>query len=596
MCSSIKFSLLIIFLLVLFTNIFSQRDLETITSESDLKQFIFATAPSEDAFVAVQRLAAPYINKKDWGSAIEVFTKYLDYFPEMRIKFEKIIELLNAPSQNLITKNISAVNTSGDEYFPVLSIDGNQMYFTGAGRKDCISGEDIFVSEYANNQWQPAKNMGPPFSTKEDDAINSISADGNMMILFGNYKGAFGGGDNFYIEKSSSGWSAIKAFPFPVNSKYWDCDGFLTADGRAFLFSSERPGGVGDFHQGGHFFHGLYEGNTDIYVSLKTDSGWGKPINLGKIINTPYTERSPFLHPDGKTLYFSSDGHYGLGELDVFKSVRLSDTSWTQWSEPVNLGKDINTSSMDIAYKITTDGTLAYFSSNRAGGKGGYDIYSITLPPEAKPNRNVLTIKGKVTDENNTPLDADIKWFDLVNNLNVGNLKSDPVTGDYLIALPVGTNYSYYAEKQGYYSVSNEVDISLDSSYNELTVNIKMLSLNYMAQQDTSIKLNNVFFDFNSYDIKPESYIELDRVYKLLKDNPELKVEISAHTDSIGSDYYNLALSQKRAESVVDYLIAKGISSSRFIARGYGRSKPVASNETEEGRALNRRVELKIIK
>lgn len=596
MHSTIKFLIFCIFILFSSKNLFSQRDLETITSEADLKQYIFATAPSEDAFVAVQRLAAPYIDKKDWKAAVNVFTKYAEYFPDMRDKFDKIIELLNAPSQNLITRNISSVNTSGDEYFPVISVDGNKLYFTGAGRKDSYGGEDIFVAEYFDNQWQPAKNMGPPFSTKEDDAINSISADGNMMILFGNYKGALGGGDNFYIEKTSKGWSTINAFPYPVNSKYWDCDGFLTADGNAFLFSSERPGGIGEFHPGGHFFHGLYEGNTDIYVSIKTDSGWGKPVNLGTTLNTPYAERSPFLHPDGKTLYFSSDGYYGLGELDVFKSVRLNDTSWTQWSEPVNLGKDINTSSMDIAYKITTDGTLAYFSSNRPGGKGGYDIYSITLPPEAKPKRNVLTIKGKVSDENDMPLEADIKWFDLKNNQNVGNLKSDPVNGDYLIVLPAGTDYSYFAEKQGFYSVSKGIVVPEDSLYKELIVNIKMFSLNYMSLRDSAIILNNIFFDFDKFYLKPESFVEMNRVYKLLSDNPDLKIEISAYTDSFGSDEYNLSLSQKRAESVVNYLIDKGISAFRLIARGYGREKPVASNETEEGRAMNRRVEMKIIK
>ena len=593
---TVKYIIICLFISSCPNRLLSQRDLETITSEADLKQFIFATAPSEDAFVAVQRLAAPFIDKKDWAGAVKLFAKYSEYFPEDRLRFDQIIELLKTPSQDLITRNISVVNTPGDEYFPVISVDGNKLYFTGAGRKDCIGGEDIFISEYVDNQWQPAKNMGPPFSTKNDEGINSISADGSLMILFGTYKGAIGGGDNFYIEKTSTGWSSIKAFPLPINSKDWDCDGFLTADGKAFLFSSERPGVVGEFHPGGHFFHGLYEGNTDIYVCVKNDSGWGRPINLGTTINTPFTERSPFLHPDGRTLYFSSDGHYGLGELDVFKSVRLSDTSWTEWSEPINLGKDINTSSMDIAYKITTDGTLAYFSSDRPGGKGGYDIYSITLPPDAKPTRNVLTIKGKVTDENDIPLEADIKWFDLKSSLNVGGLKSDPVTGDYLIALPGGTDYSYFAEKQGYYSVSNKIDVPVDSSYKEVTVNIKLLSVHYMAGSDTSIILNNIFFDFDKFELKPESYIELDRVEKFLQDNQEVKVEISAYTDSIGSGEYNLTLSQKRAESVVGYLVSKGIPEVRLIAKGYGREKPVASNETEEGRALNRRVEMKIIK
>ncbi len=592
-----RFVKIFLFLIIFCqATLFAQRDLETITSEEELKQYIYQIAPSEDAFVALQRLAASYIDKKDWSGAVKLFQKYQEWFPESSAKFQQIEELLNAPSQNLVTANIENVNTKDDEYFPVITIDGKKMYFTGSGRTDNLKGEDIFYSDFINGLWMPAQRMKKPFSTKDDDAVNSVSADGNILVLFGNYKGAFGGGDNFYAEKTVSGWSEIKAFPNPLNTKYWECDGFLTADGKAFIFTSDRKGGVGDFHRGGYFFHGGYEGNTDIYVSVKTDSGWGAPINLGTAINTPYSERSPFLHPDGKTLYFSSDAHYGLGGLDVFKSVKINDSSWTDWSEPVNLGKDINTSGNDIAYKITTDGKLAYFSSDRAGGKGGYDIYSVTLPEEAKPEKNVYTITGKVTDENDSPLEAVIKWFDLSANKNAGSLKSEPETGIYTITLPVGIAYSYYAEKQGYYSVSSEVDLREEKSFGERTENIKMVSIKSLQETESSIKLNNVYFDFDSYELKSESFSELDRLYKFLNDNPEIKVEISAHTDASGSDEYNLELSQKRAESVVNYLISNGINPDRLIAKGCGESQPVADNETEEGRALNRRVEMKIVK
>ena len=589
-----KYSFIPLFCLLFSIPAFGQRDLEEITSDEELKQYIYATAPDEDAFVALQRLASPYIEKKDWKGAVKVFQKYREWFPEMFARIQNIIDILNAPSQNLITTNIEAVNTKADEYFPVISVDGSKMYFTGSGRKDCIKGEDIFYSDFINGNWQPAKNMGSPFSTNQDDAINSVSADGNILVLFGNYKGAVGGGDNFYVEKTTNGWSAIKPFPKPVNSIYWDCDGFLTADGKAFLFTSERTGGIGAFHKGGEFFHGYYEGNTDIYVAMKTDSGWSKPINLGPVINTPYTERSPFLHPDGKTLYFSSDGFYGLGGLDVFRSVRQSDTSWTDWSEPVNLGKDINTSGFDIAYKITADGKTAYFSSDRPGGEGGYDIYSITLSEEAKPQKNIVIIKGIVSDENDLPLEAELKWFDLNTNENMGELRSNPDNGEYLIVLPVGTNYNYFAEKSGYYSVSNSIDLSNEKEYGVKEVNIRLVSVKSL--EDRSIKLNNIYFDFDKYDLKPESSTELDRVYKFLSDNPEIKIEISAYTDSKGSDEYNIDLSQKRAQSVVNYLIARGIDSNRLIAKGYGKADPVADNETEEGRALNRRVEMKVIK
>jgi outer membrane protein OmpA-like peptidoglycan-associated protein len=581
-----------VFIFILIPSaVFSQRDLETITSTEDLEQYIYYTAPSEDAFIAVQRLAKPYIDKKDWAGAIKVFNDYKDRFLDKFNRTEKIIELLNAPSQNLEVTNIETVNSTKGEYFPVLSIDGQYMYFTVSDGKK--GGEDIYFSQLVGSTWIKPQNIGSPLSTKENDAINSVSADGNTMVLFGTYRGFIGGGDNFYVERTEKGWGEIKPFPKPINSVYWDCDGYLTADGKAFIFTSDRKGGVGDFVKGGQFYHGEYDGNTDIWVSLRTDSGWSHPFNLGAAINTPYSERSPFLHPDGKTLYFSSNGHYGLGSLDVFKSVRLSDTSWTEWSEPVNLGKDINTAGYDVAYKITTDGKYAFFSSDRDGGKGNYDIYSIKLPPEAQPEKNVVTIKGKVSDENGKPLNAALKWYELNTNRNIGSLTSNPETGDYIITLPNGTGYSYFAEKEGYYSVSNMVDLTAESSFKEMTVDIIMSSVKTLEQ--TSIKLNNIYFDFDKFELQPESFTELDRVYKFLSENPDVKIEISAHTDSKGGDDYNLQLSQKRAESVVSYLISKGIDGARLTAKGYGEANPVGDNETEEGRAQNRRVEMRIV-
>lgn len=574
--------------------VFSQRSFDDLTSVAEFKQYVQIMAPDENAFVAVQRIAKEYIDSKDWQGAARVFSDYSKLFPNMKERFAIINSILKAPSQNLILTNLYAINTKDDEYFPVITIDENRIYFTGSGRKDNMGGEDIFYSDRVNGVWTKAKILPYPFSTNENDAVNSVSADGNILVVFGTYKGAIGQGDNFYSEKTASGWTEIKPIPEPVNSKYWDCDGFLSADGKAFLFSSDRPGGVGEFNRSGYPFHGGIEGNTDIYLCLKTDSGWSVPVNLGLQINTPYAERSPFLHPDGKTLYFSSDGYYGLGELDVYKSIRLSDTSWTEWSKPENLGKDINTSGMDIAYKINTKGDLAYFSSDNPNGKGGYDLYSITLPPEARPQRNVVTIKGKITDENNIPLDAYIKWDNLSENTNAGLLKSDPASGDYMIVLPVGKLYSYFADKQGYYSVSNEVDLSEKTDYVEMNVDIKLVSVKSL--EETAIKLNNIYFDFDKYELKPESFSEIERIYKFLTDNPGINVEISAYTDAIGSDEYNLNLSQMRAQSVVNFLVNKGINADRMIAKGYGKSHPVANNDTEEGRALNRRVEMKIIK
>ncbi len=585
-----KWKVLILFIIFPAIN-FAQRDLETIHSDEELKQFIYLTAPQEDAFVAVQRLAKTSIDRKNWGDAVKIFQIYREWFIENVTRTDNIIDLLQAPVQNLEVVNIESINTPKSEYFPSITIDGLTMYFTFADGKK--GGEDIYFSQLIANTWIKPKNMGAPFSTKENDAVNSVSADGNTLVLFGSYKGFIGGGDNYYVERTAKGWSDIKAFPKPVNSVYWDCDGSLTADGKAFLFASDRKGGVGNFVKGGQFFHGEYEGNTDIWVSYKTDSGWGNPVNLGTSINTPYAERSPFLHPDGKTLYFSSDGHYGLGSLDVFKSVRLSDTSWTGWSEPVNLGKEINTAGYDVAYKITTEGKYAYFSSDRDGGKGGYDIYYIKLPLEAQPEKNVITIKGRVRDEKDSPLDASLLWYELFTGKNFGSLTSNPETGEYIITLPIGSSYSYFADRSGYYSVSNNIDLSSENSFKEMVVDITMQSVKSLTE--TAIILNNIYFDFDRYELKPESFVELDRVHKFLSDNPGVKIEISAHTDSKGSEEYNLELSQKRAESVVKYLVSKNTDPGRMTAKGYGESVPLYDNSTEEGMAKNRRVEMRVI-
>jgi outer membrane protein OmpA-like peptidoglycan-associated protein len=582
----------LILITIAYSVSFSQRDLETITDEEDLKQFIYQTAPSEDAFVAVQRLAKPYIDKRNYTAAANIFLKYREWFIDKYDRFDKIIEMLNLPPQNLEILNIETINTKYDEYFPVLTIDGRYLYFTFSGKH--TKGEDIYYSQLVGDTWIKPQNLGKPFSTVGNDAVNSVSADGNIIVIFGSYKPHQGGGDNYYAERTEKGWSEIKPFPKPLNSPYWDCDGYLTSDGRAFLFTSDRPGNVGEFVRGGQFFHGGYEGNTDIWVSERTAEGtWSKPVNLGSVINTPFSERSPFLHPDGRTLYFSSDGHYGLGSLDVFKSVRLNDTSWTEWSEPVNLGREINTAGLDIAYKITTDGKYAYFASDREGGKGGYDIYRVKLPPEARPVKNVVTVRGTVTDEFQKPLNSGISWFDLETGREAGRLYSNPQTGEYIIALPEGRSYSYFAEKEGYYSVSNRVDLT-KSGVTEMTVDITMYSVS--ALENLPVKLNNIYFDTDKWELKPESFVELDRVYEFLKTNPAVKIEISAHTDSRGSEDYNLVLSQKRAESVVNYLLSRGISGERLVARGYGETIPVVPNDTEENMAANRRVEMKVIK
>ncbi|MGH2576036.1 MAG: OmpA family protein [Ignavibacteria bacterium] len=590
-----------IFFLILFNSpiiLYSQIQTCDVNSKEQLEYIVKIYAPGEDAFVALQKLAKPLVDRRDWKDAARVYESYKDKFPAMKLRFEKIIALLNAPEEGIYMTNLGgALNTQYREYVPVISPDMRKIYFTGMNREDGLGGEDVYVTYFINNTWQLARPLSGKINTESNEFIKSISADGNILVLFGNYENSLGRGDNFYVEKTPKGWSVVKQFPEPINSKWWDADAFLTADGNAILFSSERPGGIGEYHQKGDCYHDMYWGNTDIYICVREGDGWSKQaINLGPVINTPYTDRSPFLHPDGKTLYFSSDGHYGIGKSDVFRTVRLSDTSWTMWSEPENLGKEINTADEDWGYKISTDGKRAYFSTIKSGGFGREDLYYVNLPEKVKPDREVFTIYGKVIDENEKPVDAWLKWDDIEMNKEVGTAKTDPETGEYFIALPVGRSYAYYAQAKGFYSNINYLDLTDEKIYKEINTDVKVISVEELEVSGKSIKLERIFFDFDKYDLKEESYQSLNRLIKFLSDNSRIKIEIDAHTDNIGNDNYNLSLSEKRAGSVVNYLILKGIDKSRLFPKGYGETNPIALNDTEDGRALNRRVEFRLLK
>lgn len=554
--------------------------------------FVKRNAPSEDAFVAVQRIAEPYIQEKQWEKAAEIFKAYRPLFEPKHGRFDKIIAMLEADEEELVVTNLGpGINTEADEYEPIPKADGSTLYFTSNDRNDSNGGEDVYFSVHVEGKFQNAENLGSGINTDKNESLNSISADGNRIILFGNYAASYGFGDNFYADKTSKGWSEIKHFPKPINSKSFDSDAMITSDGKAIIFASDRDGCIGDFNRKGFLFHGSYVGNLDIYICIQGKDGWSESINLGPVINTPYCDRTPFLHPDGKTLYFSSEGHYGLGRLDVFKAVRLSEDSWKEWSEPVNLGKEINSAGHDWGYRIATSGEVAFFSTcEKSDGFGGEDIYSITLPQEVRPDV-VATVRGKVTDNEGNPLEAGIKWEDLSSQIDLGQLKSDPSDGSYFIVLPLGKNYGYHAEKDGYYPASKNIDLREETEPLEIVEDIVLVMLKEIKEQEISVRINNIFFDFDRYDLLPESFPELNRLAEVLKDYPEATVKISGHTDSIGTDAYNLELSRKRAQAVVDYLISVGCSGGNLLAEGYGEKIPIAGNDTGEGRARNRRVE-----
>ena len=560
------------------------------------RQYIKDSVNTEDGYLALQRIADVYINKLQFDSAAALYRAYLPYFPDID-KLQKTIDILEAPLQHLEIHNLGPnINTAAGEWDPNPTPDGKYLYFSTYGRKGSYGGHDVFVSEFKDGTWQEAINVGPKINGRNNETIDNISADGNIVCLSGTFDGTFGKFDIYLVRRTADGWGPLEHLPYPINTQYHDEGANITSDGKALLFTSDRPGGIGQYVPNGYYYHGTQNGNMDIYVCLKTEDGWSEPINLGPTINTPFAERSPYLHPDGRTLYFSSDGHAGLGRMDVFKSVRLREDSWTEWSEPVNLGKEINTILDDWGYKVAVGGDSAFFARQWGNdGYGGWDIYTVELPDSAKP-RPVVTIMGKVTDQNGKPLEVEIKWENLHNGMPLGTLRSNPTDGSYIILLPTGKNIGYYAEAEGYYPASDNIDLTDIHDSKTVKRDIRLVSIADMTDKDIKVTMKNIFFDFDKYELKRESYPELNRLVKILKENKKLKVLIEGHTDIVGSDEYNLKLSEKRAEAVRNYLVKKGIERKRLSVKGYGARKPVADNESEEGRAKNRRVEIRFIK
>ena len=552
---------------------------------------------SDIGFISMQRLAGYHIARREWPQAKTIYQRYREYFPSMQKKITTIISLLDQDDTTIIRNVGEAVNTYAGEFMPIPNTDNSTLYFTGMKRMGGKGGEDIFVSTDSNGEWERAESLKGMVNTPAHEFATAISADNNRIVLFSSrVSDGLGRGDLYYSDKGFGGFGILAPFPSPINSVFWDCDGFLTSDGKSMIFASDRPGGIGGYQRKDVDFRGEPWGNTDLWVSTQTDTGWSEPINLGEAINTSWAERSPFLHPDGKTLYFASSGHPGLGKLDVFVSTRLSEDSWTEWSEPVNLGKAINGVGSDWGYRVNTAGTHAYFAAEGLpGSKGGSDIYMQEIPEALRPQQ-VATIRGIVTDTDGNPLQVTIKWEDLSSGKEVGRLSSDAETGKYFVTLPLGKNYGYFAEKDGYYPVAKSVDLRETDQGVDIEVNIQLTPIETIAEQGTSVRLNNIFFDTDKSSLKPESEAELTRFAKMLGTFPSGVIEISGHTDSVASDAYNRSLSQRRAQSVVDYLVTQGIPRERLIAKGYGEEKPVADNGLEEGRALNRRVEFRFLR
>ncbi|GAB4281722.1 MAG: OmpA family protein [Marinilabiliales bacterium] len=544
-------------------------------------------------------IARSYQSQLLFDKAIEQYNEFkislspnvlYNWYPTIKKRIEECEvgkKMLEKPSSGIVI-NLRTINSEYAEYCPLISADESMMIFTSkrigttGGMRDPYNMEfyeDIWVSYKENNSWSEPVNIGPPVNTEYHDATVGLSPDGQELYIYkgDKKKGDIKPGDIYVCELQGSEWSQPKRLSDNINSPYKESSASISFDGRTLYFVSNRPGGYG---------------GLDIYYSERSINGeWGPAKNIGDVINTPYDEEGVFAHPDGISLYFSSKGHENMGGYDIFKSVKDENGVW---STPVNLGYPLNSADDDVYFVMSADGKNGYFSSVKPIGKGEKDIYQISFNETVKDitTTNLTLVKGVIMDaQTNKPIAANIEITDNSKNEVVSVFKSNSETGAYLVSLPAGKNYGIAVTADGYLFHSENFNIPKDQLYDKVELNIKMEKIS----EGSKTILNNIFFDYASSELKKESIAELNRIVQILKDNPSMKIEIGGHTDNQSSLATNQRLSTERAKAVVDYLISKGIDKSRLQYKGYAFYHPIASNDTPEGQAKNRRVEFKII-
>lgn len=463
-----------------------------------------------------------------------------------------------------------SINSAALEYFPSFTIDGSKMIFTRRINSD----EDFYESNFTDGKWSNAKPIGGKVNTNFNEGAQNISQDGQLLIFTGcNYPEGMGSCDLYFSVKTNNGWSEPQNLGPMVNTDFWESSPSLSPDKRDLYFASSMGGGYG---------------GRDIWVTHRLPTGkWSRPENLGEAVNTSGDESCPFMHADNETLYFNSNGHPGYGLTDLFYSKKASDSSWVL---AVNLGYPVNTIDDQGSLIVAADGKTAYYASDGSDTKGGLDLYSFQLREDIRPLKT-LWIKGKVFDKKTLAgLPSAVELTDLKSGNSISKIQTDE-EGNYLTTLPVGKDYAFNVNRNGYLFYSDNFSLStnpVDSVYNN---DIPLQAL----ETGAAIILKNIFFDTKKFELKPESIAELDKIVQLLNDNLKLKIQISGHTDNVGLVKDNLLLSNKRAKAVTTYLLQKGILITRLTAKGFGSTKPIAENKTEPGKALNRRTELSVI-
>ncbi len=531
-------------------------------------------------------------------------------------------KLVAKPVRAFIDNFGDVVNSKYPEYGAIISADESVMMFTS--RRNTSTGglidpglneyyEDIYITTKVGGKWTTPVNMGTNVNSNEHDATVAVAPDAQSMII---YKDDKGDGNLYETKLVGATWSKPIKMNKNINTKYHESSASYSNDAKTLYFVSNKPGGFGE--------HDIYYSKWD---ELKKE--WGAPTNIGPVINTKYNEESVVIHPDGKTIYFSSQGHETMGGYDIFMSKLQADG--VTWGKPENIGYPINSVDDDVFFVINASGRRGYYSSFKADGYGEKDIYMITFLGSEKPvqlsaednllaniaepvrekliekqvdaaTKRITILKGVVRDAKTLkPLYSDIELIDVEENKTLAKFESNSTTGKYLVSLPSGKNYGLIVRANGYLFHSENFNIPETAAYQEVEKNIDLEKV----EVGSKIVLKNIFYDYNKATLRDASKNELDRLVKLLQENPSIKIELSAHTDSRGGDKYNEDLSQKRAQSCVDYLINAGISTDRLVSKGYGEQQLIISDveiaklkfddEKEEAHQQNRRTEFKIL-
>jgi outer membrane protein OmpA-like peptidoglycan-associated protein len=506
----------------------------------------------------------------------------VDHF-EIRQDHKPEIHLVPGLAKGFTVENLGPnINGPHPDISPLISADGKTLYFSKYSPENIGGDGNVQDAYYSLRQpdgsWGKYINAGRPINNEGPTNIVGISADNNTALCMNTY----GSDGKMYAgasvsKRTATGWELPTALKFDKFDTHGDNIAYsLSAGGDILVMELERDTSMG---------------GDDLYVSFKKpDGSWTEPMHLGPDVNTPAKEITPFLAPDDRTLYFSTNGLPGYGSSDIYLSRRLDD-SWKHWSMPENLGPDVNTDDWDAYFTVPASGEYAYYSSQK-NSLGGTDIVRIKLPDAAKP-LPLFLVSGKTYNaKTKQPIEATIQYESLPDGNAVGSATSTVGTGEYTIALTRGKRYGFRAEKEGFFPVSDNLDATKLDKYTEVKKDLYLVPV----EVGEVVRINNVFFDFGKFDLRPESYPDLKRLASFMKSNASVEIQLLGHTDNVGKDADNIKLSENRIQSVKAYLVAQGIDASRMSAKGYGKSKPIATNDTDEGRQQNRRVEFTIVK